>query len=197
MHMIGICGPKGAGKSTAAKFLMGTPHWFSRHRFAGPLKQALKVAFALTDEHVDGALKEEPTELLNGCTPRHAMITMGTEWGRNMIHKDIWITAWRNTMPETGRIIVDDVRFPNEIEMLRRDYGATTIRIVRPGFDHDSTHESESHSELLTEFTVANDGDLGQLKDKMKSIVMSDVYRRLDPAFTLEDFGPNQKSICL
>jgi energy-coupling factor transporter ATP-binding protein EcfA2 len=186
--MIGICGPKGSGKSTAAKFLQGHPHDFSRHRFAGPLKDALKVAFGLTDEHVDGALKEEPTELLNGRTPRHAMLTMGTEWGRNMIHKDIWLTAWRNTMPDSNRIIVDDVRFPNEIEMLRQEYGATTIRIVRPGFEHDSSHESEAHSELMTEFAIVNDSSLAWLKAKVESIVMGDIRRRIDPNFKLPAF---------
>lgn len=183
IHMIGICGPKGSGKSTAAKMIL-KDHGFARHRFAGPLKKALKVAFGLTDEHVDGSLKEAPTELLNGRTPRHAMITMGTEWGRNMIDKDIWITAWRNTMPDSSRIVVDDVRFPNEIEMLRRDYGATIIRVARPGHEPDASHESEAHV-FGAEFELCNDGSLEQLRIRLLQIVMDDLQRRLDPDFVL------------
>jgi len=158
--MIGICGPKGSGKSTAA-WILANRFRFVRHRFAGPLKEALKAGFGLSDRHVDGDLKEVPTPLLNGRTPRHAMMTMGTEWGRNMIDKDIWLTAWRNTMPDSKFICVDDVRFPNEIEMLRNDYGAKIVRLTRPGYEHSGSHESEAHSELEADVVVENVGDIG------------------------------------
>ena len=183
IHMIGICGPKGSGKSAAAKVLK-RDIGFSRHRFAGPIKSALKAAFGLTDEHVDGDLKEVPTDLLNGRTPRHAMKTMGTQWGRDMIDKDIWVTAWRNTMPDNHRVVVDDVRFPNEIEMLRRDYGATIIRINRPGCEHDASHESESHV-LDAEFDVRNNGSLEEFEYRLRCVVIGDLQRRLDPDFEL------------
>lgn len=182
-HMIGICGPKGSGKSTAAEILCKRAE-FARHRFAGPIKSALKVAFGLTDRHVDGDLKEVPTPLLNGRTPRHAMKTMGTQWGRDMIDKDIWVTAWRNTMPHVKNIIVDDVRFPNEIEMLRRDYGATIIRIVRPGHEVDLSHESESHV-FGADFELYNNGDLELLENKVRTILMTDLERRMKPGFEI------------
>jgi len=157
-RMIGIRGPKESGKTTAAKQLVKMG--YARHRFAGPLKKALMVAFGLSEEQVDGDLKETPTPLLNGRTPRHAMKTMGTEWGRHMIHKDIWVTAWKNTMPKSDLIVVDDIRFPNEIEILRKDYGAKIILITRPGRSFDQSHESEAHEGLHLDYEIVNDGSL-------------------------------------
>lgn len=174
VHMIGICGPKGSGKSTISKILWDLAA-FHRHRFAGPLKDGLKVAFGLTDDHVDGHLKELPTELLNGRTPRHAMITFGTEWGREMIHPDIWLTAWRNTMPGHNRIVVDDVRFPNEIAMLRRDYGAFILKVTRPGKEYDTSHESEAHSELDFDLEIENDGSVEGLSINMAHHWLEDI----------------------
>lgn len=185
IHMIGICGPKGSGKSEAARTL-GRSAGFSRHRFAGPIKRAMKEAFGLTDDHVDGDLKEIPTPLLHGLTPRDVMKSMGTEWGRNMIHKDIWVTAWRNTMPTNNslggeiRVAVDDVRFPNEAEMLRTDYDATIIRIVRPGFESDTSHESEAHS-IEAEFEIVNDKSIEEFRNELCKIAIQDIARRRNP----------------
>ena len=140
--LIAFIGPLQSGKTTAAKYL-AQHHGFSRHRFAGPLKLMLKIGFGLSDEQVDGSLKEEPTDLLGGQTPRHAMQTLGSEWGRRMIHSDIWVMAWRNTRP-AGAIVCDDLRFPNEFEALK-GMGGQVIRINRPGHSHTGAHDSEAH----------------------------------------------------
>ncbi len=169
-RMIGISGPKRSGKSSTSEIVCNQ-YGYTRHRFAGPLKKALMVAFGLTEEHVDGKLKELPTPLLNGRTPRHAMITMGTEWGRNMVHPDIWVTAWRNTMPDSDLIVVDDIRFPNEIAMLQKDFGAKIIRTARPGCEFDTSHESEAHSELYFDHKIENDGGLDELSLKVQEVV--------------------------
>jgi len=173
--LVGICGPKGSGKSSISAVLCGK-YDFTRRRFGGPLKEMLKVGFGLTDDHVDGHLKEVPTDLLCGQTPRHAMKTIGTEWGRRMIHNDIWLQAWRNSIPEPkpGRwnyLVVDDVRFPNEVEMLKRDFDATIIRVERPGYDYDPSHESEAHSELEYDYRIINDGDMEILSKRTVDVV--------------------------
>lgn len=177
VYMIGLCAPKGSGKSTAAKFLK-EKLGFERHSFADPLKSALRVAFGLSYDQLYGSLKEEETHLLCGKTPRYAMMTFGNEWGRQMIHNDVWINAWRNTMPDSNRICVDDVRYPNEAQMLRDDYNAIIVRVIRPGFDYYDSHESESHSDIDVDYTVENNGDIYSFGKSIDALVCLDMLNR-------------------
>ena len=65
--IIAFTGPKGCGKSTAAKHLVDKG--FVRHYFAKPLKEMMKC-LGLTEEHVNGsiAMKEAPCdEVLDLC----------------------------------------------------------------------------------------------------------------------------------
>ncbi|MBP2147908.1 deoxynucleotide monophosphate kinase [Xanthobacter flavus] len=128
--IIGFAGRAGAGKTTAAQHLV-QHHRFERVRIAGPLK-AMMRALGCTEEEVDGARKELPCDLLGGRTPRQAMQWLGTEWGRDMIAPDLWTRAWEYAAAGKPRVVVDDVRFPNEVEAVRR-LGGVVIRLVAPG----------------------------------------------------------------
>ena len=116
--LIALTGPAGCGKSTAAHRLGA---WnlggFHRVRFAGPLKAALR-AIGLTEAQVDGDEKEIPCDLLCGKTPRHAMQTLGVEWGRTHIGADLWARAamaQAEALRASGRpVVIDDCRFDNE-----------------------------------------------------------------------------------
>ena len=85
--LLGIHGKAGSGKSTAAQVLIDGG--FKRVKFADPLKNMLR-AIGLTDQHIEGDLKEVPCDMLLGQTPRHAMQTLGTEWGRGCIGGEFW-----------------------------------------------------------------------------------------------------------
>ena len=116
--LIGLMGSMGAGKSTAAKHLVAK-HDFLRLRMAGPLKAMLAV-LGLSEDEVDGPLKMEPCALLCGRTPRHAQQTIGTEWGRDMIGADLWVNATaRQVRASSQPVVIDDVRLPNEVAMIR------------------------------------------------------------------------------
>ena len=166
--VIGIAGHRGSGKSAAAAVLV--EHGFVRQRFAQPLKDMLK-AVGLTDEHVDGSLKETPCELLGGATPRHAMQTLGTEWGRELLHPDLWIILWRSRARSTPLVVVDDVRFPNEVEAVRAE-GGTIWRVNRPGCDGDG-HISESYiSGFVVDCEIDNSGDLRFLRAQLEAALV-------------------------
>jgi len=162
--VIALHGLAKSGKTTVADFL--EKKGYQRHSFATPLKNMLKC-IGLRDEHLYGALKEAQTPLLCGKTPRFAMMKLGTEFGRDTIHPDIWIIAWINTRPE-GNVVVDDLRFPNELQALT-DINAVTIKIVRPGLIRGE-HESEQH-DLSCKYTVVNDGSLEDLYQKVDDIL--------------------------
>ena len=161
--LVGICGPEGGGKSTAARMLCDA-HGFAVHPFAGPLKTML-AAIGVPGCHLYGtpAEKEAPLRLFGGKSARHAMQTLGTEWGRQHIGPGFWVEAWRATMPaDVGAIVVDDVRFPNEAETIR-DMGGIMIRIDRTAAARDVKHASENHRAIPTDFEILNDGSRDEL----------------------------------
>jgi hypothetical protein len=163
--VIGLTGLRCSGKSTVAQIL-GEWCGYERIRFADPLKAMLRAA-GLSDEEVEGSRKEMPCDLLCGRSPRHAMQTLGTEWGRNLIHRDLWISLWRRRVDGAlarGRcVVVEDLRFENE-ERLVRALGGTVWRVDRPGSTPDQ-HVSEAFMYLIRpDATIRNGGTLDDLR---------------------------------
>ncbi|MGJ5032368.1 deoxynucleotide monophosphate kinase [Bradyrhizobium sp. HKCCYLS2038] len=167
--IIAFTGLAGAGKSTAAAHLVKS-HGFERVRFAGPLK-AMMAALGCSTTEIDGDRKELPCELLGGKTPRWAMQTLGTEWGRQLIDSDLWIRAWRTAVDASPvSVVVDDCRFPNEAEAIRAA-GGVLVRIERPGAGTASKHESEQH-ELPAITTISNAGSERELFEKLDRFLL-------------------------
>lgn len=148
--LIGFTGLAGCGKSTAAKHLEQQHNW-TRARMADPLKNMLRSLYAdmghsgvEIERRIEGALKDSPDGIVG--TPRHLMQTLGTEWGRKIIHRDFWVNvAAARILSCKGHVVVEDIRFDNEAKMIRA-LGGRIIRIVRA--DHvsaagDGSHESE------------------------------------------------------
>lgn len=172
--IIGIAGYAGSGKSTVADWLV-KEHNFERIKFADGLKDMLR-ALGLSESWIEGELKEEPCPLLLGRSPRHAMQTLGTEWGRACIGEDFWVNYW--TMRVRGRlatsrcfgVVVDDVRYPNELEAVQNLSGVAWW-VSRPGVRPSSYHSSEhSLAELLDRFEVINNGgDMAELKQSIEA----------------------------
>ncbi|POO54494.1 deoxynucleotide monophosphate kinase [Agrobacterium rosae] len=132
--VIALTGLAGSGKSTASKYLV-EKHGYQLVKFAGPLKDMLR-AIGLSEAQIEGELKEEPCEWLQGATPRHAMQTLGTQWGRACIGPSFWIGLWVRRVnliiAAGGRVVVDDCRFPNEADDVRK-LGGVVWKIVGRG----------------------------------------------------------------
>lgn len=161
--ILGLTGFKGSGKSAVADALLD--RGFIRLRMAGILKDMLRV-LGLTDAQIDGAEKESPCELLGGKTPRWAMQSLGTEWGRVLIVPDLWTRAMRHRLRAQqigASVVIDDIRFPNEAALIREFDGAVW-RVTRPGCAGDG-HVSESHiATLPVDYELANAGTLEDLR---------------------------------
>ncbi|TPQ24922.1 dephospho-CoA kinase [Methylomonas koyamae] len=145
--IIGLTGKKGCGKSTAANALedMG----FEVFSFAYTLKLMARVLLrdcGLTEHEIQYAQKhkEEIIEEL-GVSYRQLCQTLGTEWGRQHVHPDLWVIAGRNRMAKSlePHAVFDDVRFANEADMIR-SLGGVIIHIERPGHVSGDDHESEA-----------------------------------------------------
>lgn len=163
-QIIALTGLAGSGKSTAADYLIER-HGFVRVKFAGPLKAMLK-GLGLSDDHIEGKLKELPSPLLAGRTPRYAMQTLGTEWGRDLMASGLWTGLWAATVGDVldhgGRVVSDDCRFLNEGAAVAAA-GGVVVRIACPwaGLATGGAHASEKGA-LVHDLVVANNvkGDL-------------------------------------
>lgn len=169
MILIGFCGYAGSGKSTAAQRLCGR-HGFVRHRFAGPLKDMLR-ALGLSEEQVDGNLKEVPCALLGGKTPRWAAQSLGTEWGREMISPTLWVDAWAAKVDVSPvPVVCDDVRFPNEVYAVKQR-GGIVVRITGRGAKiATSAHASENVNFEVDE-EIENTGSIHDLHAAVDALV--------------------------
>lgn len=117
--IIGLAGKKGSGKSTVAAQLVHALPDAQVVAFAEPIKQML-LNLGLPYAALYGDQKELPQPILGGKTARHAMQTLGTEWGRQLIDRDIWINAWWSRIKQIeGYVIVDDVRFSDEAQIIQ------------------------------------------------------------------------------
>lgn len=158
-RLIAFTGLAGSGKTTAAQYLV-EQHGYVRTRFADSLKAMLR-SIGLSHEEIDGSRKELPSPLLCGKTPRWAMQTLGTEWGRDCIDSDLWTTIWvERIAPHLdlgGRVVCDDCRFENEAVAVGR-LGGTVVRIEDRG-GIAGAHESEGR-DFPADLTITNAGSI-------------------------------------
>ena len=143
-RLIAFAGQMGSGKSYAADYLC-REFGYTRVKFASPLKDMLRT-LGLTEAHIEGELKSKPCELLCGKTPRWAMQTLGTEWGRDLIGNGLWGNIWQQRVEALLRqnlpVVVDDCRFKDEAERVRR-MGGTVVLLLDLSQKPDETHSSE------------------------------------------------------
>lgn len=169
IKLIGIHGPLNGGKDTAANYIQAKfPEKYGRYAFAEPLKQACMIMFGFSREQLEDRKLKEEVDAFWGFTPRKAMQLLGTEYGRDMMRKDVWIKRAemehaRNLKIGKGTIITD-VRFENEAEWLRSQPDTALIYLVVPGLKKDERYNHASEAGISTAETdklVVNDKSLG------------------------------------
>ena len=172
-NVVALTGMAGSGKSTLADYLIAR-HGYVRVKFAGPLK-AMLYAMGLSDAHIEGDLKELPTPLLQGRTPRYAMQTLGTEWGRSM-SPDLWTGLWQRTANDVldngGRVVVDDVRFDNEADTVRAMSGVVIQLQGRGGIAGQHASEAGVDADVV----LRNEGSIGDLQARADEVLFGGLW---------------------
>lgn len=201
MKLIGIAGFAGSGKDTVADYLV-TMYSFKRMAFADPLKDAVANIFTWPREMLQGhtpesrAWREQKDEWWSEklgfeITPRIIMQIFGTEVVRDALHPGIWLLNTQRRIENARKfaqvapttscdIVITDLRFPNEMKMIR-DLGGQCWRIQR-GPDpewwgllddqikesYPGVHYSESALSMCTfDKEINNDSTIGNLHRKV------------------------------
>jgi hypothetical protein len=162
-----ISGKQGCGKSTLAqeigrRALKDESLWFYGLKFADPLYEMHTALWQIMEAYgvprpqkIDGTL----------------MQMLGTEWGRRTISPTVWVDILKKRVddilseakwPRHRLIVIDDARFTNEIDCLKRpDLKIIKLRLEAP--EHvrkcraakwrpDTTHPSEIGLDDYKEF---------------------------------------------
>jgi dephospho-CoA kinase len=145
-ELIGICGHQGSGKNYIGEIVI--PQAFEP-------KSTLVVSFA---DHfkVEGIVKfgldYNKVYHNKDYKTRKVLQKTGTEEGRDKYGENIWVdtlSTWMKVYHERGiqRFVIVDVRFPNEVEWLKK-VGGTLIKIEAPDrFEERVRNESGDDEE--------------------------------------------------
>lgn len=129
--IIGICGLIGSGKGTVADILVDY-HDFQKISFADKVKDGASAIFgwdrALLEGDTDRSRlwreKEDEfwtNETGSSVTPRLVLQLLGTDCMRYGFYDGIWVSLVKKHMVENPHhnYVIPDVRFPNEMNMIR------------------------------------------------------------------------------
>ena len=192
IKLIALTGAAKSGKSTIAKYLSkgtasryGTHVPFVRARFSGTLKKMLMQIPDVTEDMIEGSLKEEPQEIFGGRTPREVMQTLGTEWGRDSVYSKIWLDAWERSVSNLTYVVVEDLRYLNEAELIK-NRGGKIWRIKRPDYQCIG-HISETEMEgIEPDLVIRNSGSVEELHAMIDRILEPWSGEAIEPSYGRE-----------
>lgn len=167
-QVIGFAGYAGSGKNAAAEALGGVVIGF-----ADPLYAGLAAMLGVTEEQLRArATKELPMAGI-GKSPRDLLRTLGTEWGRELVREDIWIVRARQRIEDASQagaaiVAVCDVRFPNEVAMVR-ELGGQVWWVDRPGITCGEHVSDRAVGPEDCDLVVDNSGTVEQLRWRVQA----------------------------
>ena len=178
--IIGIVGRRQVGKDVIANHLKSNYN-YSIKKFASPMKESLKILFDLSNEQVEGNLKETIDPRWK-CSPRKIMQFFGTE---------IMQFKLQELMPELKRefavkrmfinplnepkIVISDVRFQHEVDIIKSQNGIL-IHVFRDIHYYDyviDNHASEASLDYLTcNYDIYNDKSVNDLVKSIDNLIL-------------------------
>lgn len=199
MKVLGITGFAGSGKSTVATYLVerhgftrlsfaaplkkmlrtlnpviGNPPAFAGWDTYEPyfylndlfdLVERTLRADGLPIERAENEIKESSW----GPEYRRLLQVLGTDCLR-AVDQDFWVKAAvaQMTDPE-GKYVFDDVRFPNEAEVIKGFNRVGLWNVVRPSFEAANGHASEQHA-----------GQMGEKMHAINDLSVSELHVQID-----------------
>lgn len=205
-------GNSGSGKSTLAEIALSTKG-FELVAFAQPLKdfctKALMEFFdpTQTTPYIASLLSTQDFKKIRPLfddidhrnekilstpylTPRILMQKIGTDLVRHHLGPDIWANALAQKIRNNDikLVAITDLRFPNELEIIKNSFPDYQILHIHLTQTHESLappHESESHIEWLS-----SQADLNILNKKTSKLDLLKLTHSLVPSEFKHFFEP-------
>jgi len=183
--IIGFTGRKGSGKNTLASmvghklFVRKPPTVVGYLSFAAPLKAMVEallkhaMAYPLDVEAWKRRESEYPIKGVDKNV-RQMLQTLGTEWGRSCIDKDLWVKVAASMVERESHVdvwLVTDVRFDNEAEWIKQQ-GGIIVKLLRDETEAHDGHMSEAGvAQELIDVVVPNNGGFDELRAHVDPIL--------------------------
>jgi len=186
--VIGFAGPAGSGKSLCTSLLvqMFPQGEVEAEYFAKPLKEVCR-ALGMNHVSLHGTQeeKEAPVSSMGGISGRQFMQRIGTDMFRTHFDHifpelrgpyNIWANMMKrritNDMCHKRLVVISDVRFPDEVQMIR-DMGGYVYYVTRT-CAHASPGAHVSETSLRNEDcdgTIENDRDVCHLEAALRQLI--------------------------
>jgi hypothetical protein len=134
---IALVGKMRSGKTTAKNYLV-EQHGFTPMAFAGPVKELAAEVMDLVEGYLGfGGIawdREKIERRKSEPAIRSLLQLLGTDIGRGMYGENVWVTKLLNELEPGVSYVIDDARFPNEADALRKE-GFVIVKLQRPETD--------------------------------------------------------------
>lgn len=176
VEIIGLSGWARNGKDTVAEHLIAN-YGYKQISFAAPMKEALyRLNPKITINNVVGTPVRTGVDIYGwddlktrGPEIRELLQRFGTEVGREMFGEDFWVNAAIDSIPDGSRVVVSDVRYPNEADAVKK-LGGEVWRVVRPGYGAANDHASEhALNDYNFDYIIDNNAGVETLYDLVDS----------------------------
>ncbi|GAB3229398.1 hypothetical protein GCM10027346_14830 [Hymenobacter seoulensis] len=178
IHLVGLSGKRGSGKDTVARLLQQLQperQWYIRS-FGDAIKA---VCAALAGEEVAPYYSQRgKTELLPAFGRTRGEMLQQVGQAMRLWEPDIWIQAFFSRLPPNAFVLVPDVRFPGEADLIRQ-HGGLMLRVEgdplrqRGDGTRDDNHPSETALDTYPDFalTIHNSGSLSDLERQVRELM--------------------------
>ena len=178
----------GCGKTSAAEYLR-VKHYFYRMSFASVMNAMVEPLLEAFDYDIDEIdtpeLKNKPLDRLPSAPSlRLLKQTLGTEWGRKLIDKDIWVSSMLYRIDKIQRrhlnshVVIDDMRFPNEYAALEGLPDARLVKLHRD-VDFKASIEVIKHSSNGAlagydfPYNITNNGSMQDFFEQLDQLLLT------------------------
>jgi len=157
--LIGLGYRARAGKDTVGAILEQS-FGYEPIAFADTLKQ---LCYGLVESSDSGDDFKENVQLC-GLTGRQLLIAVGKAL-REHVSPNVWIDALNihGALDYYGRVVITDVRFPNEAAKIK-ELGGILIEVRRPGLPDDLDETETAGAAIKWDHTIVNAGSLEDLE---------------------------------
>ncbi len=175
-----ILGHINSGKSTISKYILNS--YFNVNKFA--LGDAVKIFVSDLFNTLHDINPNISNISLNSLYDRSTkenyrdyLQRISTDVVRKHIGENVWVNMVINQIDQvldySKIIIVDDVRFKNELNTFKNKYpNLITIRVTRPGYETQSDHISEHDLDnYIPDYTIINSNSLDYLYNEVDNIL--------------------------